>query len=49
MDKLKIYVDPPPAPRMPRLGLDRPNYHWRHLMWAFLACALICGVIGWVL
>lgn len=38
----RIYI-----PRKPRLGLDRPNYHWRRLGWLFLACALVSAVIGW--
>lgn len=46
MDKLKIYVDPP---RMPRLGLDRPNYHWRHIGWLLAGCAAACGVVWMVL
>jgi hypothetical protein len=47
MDK-KSYL-PIDVPRRARLGLDRPNYRWRHLMWLSLACAAACGVVWLVL
>jgi len=46
----RIYIAPKRGrlPRKPRLGLDRPAYTWRSLMWLCVAGSLITGFIGLV-
>lgn len=43
--KARIYT----PPRPPRLGLDMPRYRWRTLGWLLLACAVVSGIIGYML
>lgn len=33
-------------PKKPRLGLDRPNYRWRHFSYVLLGLAVICGLFA---
>lgn len=45
MTNLKIHV----APKRTRLGLDRPDYRWRHLGFLLLGCALVSLAVWLVL
>jgi hypothetical protein len=47
--KDRIYVAPKRGqlPYRYRMGLDRPNYNWRHASIAITVCALI-GIIAWL-
>lgn len=36
-------------PKRTRLGLDRPDYRWRHLGFVLLALSLVSGAVWLVL
>lgn len=36
-------------PKKARLGLDRPQYNWKHISIAMAVAAVLMALIGWVM